>query len=245
MKSTLLFVVLTAAAAAQNGTPAFEVASVRENRTGDGSSNSARVAGNRYTATNVTLVQLLRAAYGVQEFQIAGQPRWAEVDRFDIDARIEQGARLTDWPLMLQALLAERFKLAFHREERTASVYALVVAKGGPKLTAADKSRCPAANGCGFDATPTQIVGTSVAMPQLAIRLSRSIGTIVIDRTGLPGLFDLTLEWPADDRFVGRGASANPAIFTAIQEQLGLRLEPSKAPVETLVIDRAERPTGN
>jgi uncharacterized protein (TIGR03435 family) len=240
----LLIAAATVGVSAQSATPSFEVASVKSNNSGSGNSSS-RGLGNRYVATNVTVVQMLRNAYGIQEFQIAGGPGWVGVDRFDIEGTMAPGSKPADWQPMLQTLLAERFKLAFHRESRQASIYSLVVAKSGHKLTPGDRAKCPNVTGCGFNASPTQIVGESVSMSQLAARLSRSIGIPVEDNTGLTGLFDLKLEWTVEDQFVGRGASASPTIFPAIQEQLGLRLESTRGPVETLVIDRVERPTEN
>ena len=240
--SSLLFWVAlaTAGVAAQNASPGFEVASVKQNRSGSLSSNN-RMAGERYRATNMSLVALLRSAYSVQAFQIAGLPDWAEVDRFDIDARIESGANAGEWPLMLRRLLADRFKLALHREQRQSAIFTLLVAPGGPALNPGDPSKCTGSS-CGLNATPTQIVGENVTMGQFAERLSRSLGTHVVDGTALRGNFDFKLTWPPDDQFGSRGASANPALFTAIQEQLGLRLQSGRGPVETLVIDRAERP---
>ena len=119
------------------------------------------------------------------------------------------------------------------------------MAKNGHKLRQGDPAQCPNTAGCGFNASPTEIVGDSVSMAQLAARLSRSIGIHVVDHTGLPGLFDLKLEWTIEDQFVGRGATASPTIFPAIQDQLGLRLESSRGPVDTLIIDRIEKPTEN
>jgi uncharacterized protein (TIGR03435 family) len=230
-----------AGVSAQSPVPAFEVASIRRNQTGSLNANAARVAGDRYRAENVSLISLLRVAYAVQEFQIADYPAWANVDRFDIDAKMDAGANPRDWPLMLQRLLADRFKLALHRESRQGPIYTLVVGGNGPRLSAAEPSKRSGPGG-DFSASPTQIIGTGVSMVEFAMRLSRSIGVTVVDGTGLTGAFDLKLTWPMDDRFVGRGASANPTIFTAIQEQLGLRLQAGRGPVETLVIDRAERP---
>ena len=234
----------TVAVSAQNAAPAFEVASVKRNNSASGNSSS-RNLGSRYTAINVTVIQMLRNAYGIQEFQIAGGPSWVGIDRFDIEATIPAGSKPGDAQLMLQTLLAERFKLTFHREQRQTSIHSLVVAKTGHRLTPGDPAKCPNTGGCGFNASPTQIVGESVSMTQLAARLSRSIGIHVVDNTGLQGLFDLKLEWTIEDQFVGRGATASPTIFPAIQEQLGLRLESTRGPVETLVIDRVERPTEN
>jgi uncharacterized protein (TIGR03435 family) len=226
---------------AQSPPPAFEVASIKQNASGSLNANAARVAGDRYRAENVSLISLLRVAYAVQEFQIAGHPAWANVDRFDIDAKMEAGANPRDWPVMLQRLLADRFKLTLHREQREGPIYTLVVGSSGPRLTAAEPSKRSNPGG-DFSASPTQIIGTGVTMAEFAMRLSRSMGIPVVDRTGLTGAFDLKLTWPVDDQFVGRGASASPTIFTAIQEQLGLRLQSGRGPVEMLIVDRAERP---
>ena len=224
---------------AQNASPAFEVASIKQNLSGSQNSSN-RMAGERYSGTNVSLISLLRTAYALQEFQLAGSPAWAETDKFDIEAKMESGANARDFPLMLQRLLAERFKLVAHREPRQASIYTLVVTRDGPKFKPGDPSKCTGS--CGFNASGTSINGESVSMEQFAARLSRSIGTHVVDGTSLNGVFDFTLTWLLDDRFSGRGASANPTLFTAIQEQLGLRLQAGRGPVDTLVIDRAEKP---
>jgi uncharacterized protein (TIGR03435 family) len=237
----LCAVMVTAGARAQNALHEFEVASIKQNRSGSLNSSSNRIAGERFHANNASLVSLLRAAYSVQEFQIVGYPAWAEIDRFDIDAKMAAGANAREWPLMLQKLLGERFKLELHREERQAAIFTLLVTNGGQKLKPGDPSNCTGSS-CGLNATPTEIVGENVTMAQLAARLSRSLGTHVVDGTSLTGTFDFKLTWPSDDRFDGRGASANPAIFTAIQEQLGLRLQAGRGSVETLVVDRVERP---
>jgi len=227
----------------QNALPAFEVASIKENKTGSQNSSS-RTAGERYSGTNVSLIGLLRTAYAVQEFQIAGYPAWAETDKFDVEAKMESGANTLDFPLMLQKLLADRFKLVLHREPRQAPIYTLVVVKDGPKFKPGDPAKCSGRSG-GFAATPTEINGGCVTMEQFAARLARSIGTHVVDGTSLKGTFDFKVSWLTDDRFSGRGASANPTLFTAVQEQLGLRLQSGRGPVDTLVVDRAEKPVAD
>ena len=245
MRFSLVVMALTlAVAGVSSQSPAFEVASIKPNAGGSLNANAARVAGDRYRAENVSLISLLRVAYAVQEFQIAGHPAWANVDRFDIDAKMEAGANSRDWPLMLQRLLADRFKLVVHRESREGPIYTLLVAGNGPRLTAAEPSTRTSPGG-DFSASPTQIIGNGVSMAEFATRLSRSIGVTVVDRTGLAGAFDLKLTWPMDDQFVGRGASASPTIFTALQEQLGLRLQSGRGPVEMLVVDRAEKPVSD
>jgi uncharacterized protein (TIGR03435 family) len=245
--ATLLCVALAIGSAyGQPVLPAFEVVSVRPNASGSLESNSGRVAGHRYTATNASLISLLRVAYGIQEFQIAGQPRWADVERYDIVATIPDGGRPEDWRLMLQTLLRDRFKLVTHREQRSGPIFAMMVAKSGHKLTAADPSKCSHPSGsCGFNGSPTQVDGMSVTTGDLAARLSRSIGVMVVDKTGLESKFDITLQWTVEDQFRGRGASASPTIFTAIQEQLGLRLESTTGPVDVLVINSAEKPAAD
>jgi uncharacterized protein (TIGR03435 family) len=230
---------------AQSSGPAFEVASIKPNNSGTTIANGGRVQGDRFTATNATVVQLLRSAYGVQEFQIDRQPEWASVDRFDIAAKLPADGNSDQWPAMLQTLLVERFRLRLHREQRETSVFALVVAKNGLKIAPVAASRCAPPNTCGFSATPTEIVARGQSMEQLATRLSRSIGQTVVDRTGVSGIFDFKLEWTQDDQFRAPGATASPAIFTALDEQLGLRLQSQRAPVAMLIIDGIERPTAD
>jgi uncharacterized protein (TIGR03435 family) len=237
------YLMLAGVAHAQDDRVAFEVASVKVNNSGTTIANGGGVTGDRFTAINATAIQLLRAAYGVQEFQIADQPGWTGVERFDITAKVPAGAQPDQWPIMLQNLLAERFRLKLRREQRERNAYALVVGSRGLRVKPVDSSKCAPPNRCGFNATPTSIVGTGQSMEQLATRLSRSMGETVVDRTGVSGIFDFTVEWTQDDQFRAPGASASPAIFTALTEQLGLRLQAARVPVEMLVIVNVGRPT--
>ena len=237
---------MATAATAQDTRKTFEVASIKPNDSNSGVSNGGRVTGDRFTATNVTIVQLLRTAYGIQEFQIQGGPGWTGIDRFDITANLPAGSRSDEWPVMLQNLLADRFRLKLHREERQTDVLALVVARNGFKLMPLDSSRCAPPNpSCGFSATPTEIVARGMSMDQLAVRLSRSIGQTVVNKTGVSGIFDFKVAWTQDEQFRAPGASASPSIFTALSEQLGLRLQSDRAPIEIFVIDSIERPTAD
>jgi uncharacterized protein (TIGR03435 family) len=222
-------ILMLAAGWAQAPAPAeFEVASVKltqHGRTVDGSSHST--VGNTdqgsFSASNACLQML---------------PDWLKSDdaRYDISAKAPAGASSRQMPEMLKALLAERFKVALHRETRTLPIYALVTAKGGPKLHEA-----PADGHSSTNSRGGHITAQHVSMVDLGDSLSRQLGRAVIDQTGLKGAFDFTLEYAADDADTSR-----PSIFTALQEQLGLRLEATKGPVEVLVIDRAERvPTEN
>jgi uncharacterized protein (TIGR03435 family) len=226
--------------AAGTGTRSFEVVSIHRNMSG-GQNTGIDKRGGRITVTNGSMKTLLRNAYDLQSFQFANEPGWLDSDMFDIVATTGSG---DDIPLdqlkeMLRNLLADRFKLRFHWETRQGPVYALVVAKDGPKLKT-DADGPPRINGQ-RDGHRGSSKGTAAPIALLASNLSNQVKRIVIDKTGLIGTYDWMLAWdpePAED-------STAPSIFTAVQEQLGLKLEAQKGPVETLVIDNAERPTEN
>jgi uncharacterized protein (TIGR03435 family) len=149
---------------------------------------------------------------------------------------------------MLQAVLAERFQMKVHQEDREAPIYALIVAKNGSKLKEATEAGADSLN-----VERGQIIGHSLSLQELAKGLTGgNTGRVVVDRTGLTGKYDFTLTWTPDQGAAppgpDGGATENvpgPSIFTAIQEQLGLKLEPAKGPVKTLVIDHIERPSAN
>lgn len=259
---------------AQDAAPprAFEVASVKPNTSGDFRRAIGPGPGGRFQALNNTLRELVTFAYGIDmsraALQIAGGPPWMDRDRFDIDAVAPGGnATPVEAREMLRALLAERFKLQARRETREVPTFDLVVDRGdgrlGTTLRAStidcDARRAAARRGgpppapagpppnpetlrpvCGLRQTPVRFAGDAVSMTQLASALGAPSGRIVFDRTGLSGYFDLDLEWaPHQDD------PSMPPIFTAIREQLGLRLEGSRAPVEMVVVVSAERPTTN
>ncbi len=230
---------------------AFEVASIKPTaETGRGMSLN-RSPGGRFTTTNATLEMLIEFAYDVRAHQVSGGPRWLESDGFDIVAKAEnENPRTEDLRAMVQKLLEDRFKLALHREKKELSVYTLVIGKSGPKLQRSDKDGTRISAG-GRGRTDFQ----KVSMAMLAQTLSQRLGRTVINGTGLKGDFDFALEWvPGEDepRKKISGVEVHPpsdvsgpSIYTALQEQLGLKLESTKGPVEILVIDRAEKPSGN
>jgi uncharacterized protein (TIGR03435 family) len=263
---------------------AFDVASIKANNP-DGSGN-IRVAiqpqpGGRLTITGANLRMLIRFAYNIDDAQISGGPPWMDSDRYDVVAKGEGNPSMDQVREMLQTLLSERFSLGLHRESKELPVYALVTAKGGPKLkevkddAAATGPTSRMIRGAGENpAGPrrgiammiggtTQIAGI-MSMTQLSQALANLVGRKVIDKTELQGNYDLKLEWTPQPgeisiRGVPPGAGAGggergappPAdpngvsIFTAIQEQLGLRLDPQKGPVDVIVIDSAAKPTEN
>jgi uncharacterized protein (TIGR03435 family) len=244
------------AAAAQE--PRFDVASVRPHRAADDLMFALQFHdGGRLTATG-TLRMLIRTAYRLQEFQVVGPRGWIDDELYDVDARAGGDATPDQMRSMLRALLQERFALALRSERRDAPVYALSVAKPerGARLRPAAET-C-ATSACDIRFSPGVLHARGVTLATLASELSWWVDRIVVDRTSLQERFDLELEWAPDvfpqlplllnspDRPpTGRPDSSAPSIFTAVREQLGLSLEPSRGDVDVFVIDRAERPAPN
>jgi uncharacterized protein (TIGR03435 family) len=219
---------------------AFEVASIRPAK--DDGNQDIDTDRGRFVAHNLTLKRLIGRAWDIDESEVLGGPAWIDSDTYDINAKIpgSDGQWTREKVLnMLQSLLADRFQLAVHRETRQVSGYVLAVAKTGPKMTPAK----PGPDDSNTSSNGTYLKATNVTMELLARRLSRNrdIGKVVVDKTGLTGKFDFELEWaPAQAE-----TDDHAGIFTALQEQLGLKLESAKVPVEAVVIDRAEKPSEN
>jgi uncharacterized protein (TIGR03435 family) len=185
---------------------------------------------------------LISRAFGVAEFQIERGPGWIDTEKYDISARADTPLEMSREELRpcLQALLEERFRLKFHRETKQGSVYSLLVGKNGPKLTehsGAGTSAISSSSGSG----KADITGTKVTMARLSEYLSGQAGRPVIDNTGLSGEYDFRVEWATDEAI----GSSGPSIFTALQEQLGLKLDATKGPIEMIVIDGAEKASAN
>jgi uncharacterized protein (TIGR03435 family) len=220
----------------------FEVASIKPTAT-QGSFTVDFLPGGGFSTRNVTVHNLLRTAYGLQDYQISGGPGWIDSAGFDIQAR---AAASTGEPpreqvlKMIQALLADRFHLALHRETRQLPIYALVVGKGGSKLQAADSNATPSRT-----LKMGQLITQKMSMTTLADLLTFDLERPVRDETGLKGDFAFALEWTRGLAESDAGPSSRPSLFTAVQEQLGLKLESTKGPVEVLVIDRVEKPSEN
>ena len=229
----------------------FEVASIKPNKS---NSNSMRISSNNgvWRATNTTVKTLLINAYEVLPEQIIGVPSWADSDRFDIEAKAELD-EAADKPgvanqnkVRLQGLLASRFQLQVHRETKEWQSYVLVTGKKRTKLTPAvdGKSSMQSNNGhMEFKASDLE---------NLARNLAFRLGRPVVNQTGIEGKFDFTIDFePEDGRVPGKEnpisgvETSRPSLFTAVEDQLGLKLESRKAPVEMLVVDRIERPSVN
>jgi uncharacterized protein (TIGR03435 family) len=214
----------------------FEVASIKRAVPDAGGSSGEDGRNGVLRVYNVTLKRCIRYAYAMPEGQILGGPKWIDDLRFDIIARADHPAGEPELLTMLQPLLADRFNLEFHHESRTISGYALTLAKGGIKATVSDPNRRSGANGGrGF------VDAVAFPVSELTIRLSAVLGRPVIDMTGDKRRFDIHLRWTPDDT----ATSDSPSLPTALQEQLGLKLEARKVPVDVLVVDRAALPSDN
>jgi uncharacterized protein (TIGR03435 family) len=246
----------TAATATPTASPEFEVATIKPVKEPNPNRMNDHEEGRRFTTHYASLRDLIQMAHSLDRQQVAGGPTWVASDEFDVDA-VGDGIGKQDgnqmvWQEMLQKLLADRFKLTFHYEQREMASYELVVAKGGPKLKVADPNGQPN-KGCNH-------LGDCFFVKVSLAEFARFMGFVVmdkpvVDKTGLAGEYDITLKWTPDwSQFASMGVhvpppednpNAPPGLFTAIEEQLGLRLVAQKIPAEVFVIDQAERPTEN
>jgi uncharacterized protein (TIGR03435 family) len=239
---------------------AFEVATVKPTPPDwrGGRFNRMETA-HQFVAKGYALKILIAAAYNLFPGAISGGPAWIDSDLYDILAKTPGEVRPSrdEQMSMLRKLLADRFNLIFHREPKEFSIYALSVAKGGPKLKESTVSPDASPEGpppLVFALSPggARLPGRNATMPELASVMQRSaLDRPVVDKTGLSGRYDFDLEWTPDEtQFGGNVATGNPDLpkpdlFAALQQQLGLRLEATKGPIQALVIDRVERPSEN
>ncbi len=216
--------------------PRFEVASIKPGAPGVPGPNIYNPTRERFAVESITTKALIAYAYDVREFQISGGPGWLRSEEYTIVARPEGDAGRERILAMVQNLLAERFRLTVHHESKEMPVLELAIAKGGSKLQPSSGTAGPEVRG-----GRGRLIARNVTMEMLAAQLAgRVLVRPILDRTGLTGTFDVNLEWTPDEN-----PDAGPSIFTALEEQLGLKLETRKGPVDVLVIDRVERPTEN
>ncbi len=225
---------------------AFEVASVKHvppPAPGQGYSSSMKLAPGRLMGINVSLKKLIMNSYEVRDYQLSG-PDWLDSELFDIVATMPRETTSEEAIRMIQALLAERFHLTMHHEARELPVYALVIGKNGTKLKEVGYGNSST------NSSPGKIVANKALMSNLANLLSRQFERPVIDMTGLKGFYDFELQWTPDEGAAmpkpGEGgaltdSATGPSLMVALQQQLGLKLEMRKAPVDILVIDRVDR----
>jgi uncharacterized protein (TIGR03435 family) len=246
---------LTAAMATAGERLEFEVASLKPTPPGATGYSILPVPGGRLRANNITLKRLVAVAYSVTDYQIFSDIRWFETQGYDMEAKAAGPAALPQLRLMLQSLLDDRFQLKIHRETKEMSIYSLVPAKGapgGPGLVKTADGDCTASVGdqpalpngtpCGVvNLGRGRINGQRGRISQLCDRLSTLLGRPVVDKTGLTGNFNISVTWTPDPEMELSG----PSLFTALQEQLGLKLVPGKGPVEVIIVDAADRTAGN
>ncbi len=220
--------------------PSFEAVSIKPNDLGGGHADDEYSPG-RWNA-RMTTRYLIEVAFGVKDFQVLGGPAWLDQSNYEIVAKAPTPVELTRPVLRpyLQSLLADRYHFKFHTISKEFPGYALVTAKNGSKLTPHTGSGGPGTSSNG-NARKITSSGTAVSMADFADFLSRRIDQPVVDDTGLKGIFDFKLEWSKDDT----GEATAPLIFTALQDQLGLRLEARKVPMEVIVVDSVDKPSEN
>ena len=229
------FLALTLAQAQTPTAPApqFEVAAIKPSLA-DPSNSAMNTGHGRVQAINVSLKRCIQGAYGVGPNQVVGGPDWLDSDRFEITAKADQPVGDAALMVMLQALLAERFHLTMHKESRPLPAYVLEIAKGGPKLEKGEGENASTSNGRG------DIVARNATLDHVADIIGRQMDRPVLNRTGLAGVYNLRLQWALEG-----SKQDGPSIFTAVQEQLGLRLRAEKTPVDVIVVDHAEKPAEN
>jgi len=280
-RALVVFLILCGSAIGQNNSrPEFEVASIKPAAPDARGMFFRRAPGGRIDLNNMPLKEMITIAWQIQPFQVSGGPPWLDSTRFDVSAKPENNSKQSDILLMIQALLEDRFQLKTHRETKEQSTYALVMAKKdgklGPRLNQPKEGGCtpfdpskpptppepgklptPACGGMRMG--PSSLTASSTPIERLIPTLSRLLGRTVVDKTGLTGNFDISLEWAPDDSQAlqlppdapkpppsdAPAGTTGPSIFTALQEQLGLKLESQKGPVEIFVIDHAEKPSEN
>jgi len=225
--------------------PSFAVATIKlhdPSSSRQGFNNS----GDRVTIRNENLANLMQFAYAIHPRQMANLPDWAFHDSYDIEGTTDtpDEPSLRQQQEMLQKLLADRFGLKFHREQREMDAYAVQIAKGGPKLKpTANPDAEPDQQGNGHGTEQT-IKYTSASMQDFAFGSQFFLDRPVVDQTGLSGRYDFSYRYTYDEEHA-TDPNAPPGLFTAVQQQLGLKFEPVKAPVEVFVIDHVERPSAN
>jgi uncharacterized protein (TIGR03435 family) len=261
--SIALLILIGAPVVAQSPTavasPAYDVVTIKPNDSGGGTSFSTR--DDSFHATNMSIRQMLVYSFGIRDGLISGLPGWAESARFDILAKIvdyDPKVKLSreQRRAMLGVVLAERFHLKLHTQIKQLPVYELTVGKGGPKFEPTpatvpggdalpNDGPSPGSTGINPSNGTASLTGNTVSMSILATDLSEQLDRTVIDRTGLNGVYDFHLRWTADNASQVVAEDAPPSLFTALQDQLGLRLQPGKGPVKTLIVDHLEMPAGN
>jgi uncharacterized protein (TIGR03435 family) len=239
-RNSTLAVCLCAATIAW-GQESFEAASIKQHPGVITRSSDPAVTGNRVTATASTLMDMIYTAYHVRPDQVVGLSGWTASEHYDLEATAGHAITVEQMRAMLQTLLAQRFQLQVHRETREIPMYSLALGKNGPKFKESTIDETPKSSIMG-DGVGMHMVVAKGTMAQLASRLSSNgAGRPVMDKTGLTSIYSFKLDWVNDTAAAGE----LPSLAVALQEQLGLKLEPAKGPGEFIVVDHVERPSAN
>jgi len=252
----LIVALFTAAAVFAQTAPAFDAASIKLSTAPPGSASEIREDTGRIAGRNVTLKRCIRGAYDIPESRIVGGPKWADEERYDIDAKSAGPAGGHELMAMLQQLLAERFSLKLHHGTKQLPVYEMVVAKGGIKMKDAATDPAPPQLGKGEDGKPLSTLRWSKnttlmqaysmkSLTNLLTMPAAQVGRPVLDKTGLTSTYNFKFDWSIYSATAAAGNSTTedaPSIFTALGE-IGLKLQPATASVETIAIDHVERPS--
>lgn len=233
-------------AMAKEADPDWEVATVKASDPSDTRGQHIGMQGQHVMLLDTTVEQFLLLGYGVQRSQLAGEPEWAKTTRWDVNglSDVEGQPSWRQLQGMIRKILVERFGLQLHHEQREMAVFALTVAKSGPKMianTSDPNGWMEQQNGGTRDRHVEALKNASMA--DLALILQFHVDRPVVDQTGLKGRYDFKLQWTLDD--AQTAADAPPELFTAIQEQIGLKLDRVRLPADVLVIDKVERPGAN
>lgn len=232
--------------------PSYEVATIKPSQPDE--NKTVQVRGTRLFTADTSLVDLMMFAYGVHPLQIDGGPDWLRTEKFDLLVQPDLPGRpsTAQMKFILQKLLADRFSLKFHHAQKELPVYEIVAAKGGPRLTPTT-SAGTATNTAAVGFRDGAMTVQNASMAEFASLMQRYVGLErpIVDGTGIAGKHDFKLSWTPDSTPVDGGSprpaksDAPPGLFTAIQEQLGLKLQPAKEPTDVLVIDRGGKPSEN
>lgn len=248
----LIFVAATASAQttpvkpmAADAHPSFAVATIKPHDP-DSKRQGFDAVGDRYTIRNQTIVSMMMFAYSIHWHQVVNAPAWAGSDRFDIEGTTDTPGQpnLRQQQEMLQKLLADRFGLRFHHEVRTLPVYAIEIAKAGPKLQPPAHPEADPDQDASSHGTEVTVRITNGTMADFVLGMQFFFDRPLLDRTGIAGRHDFTLRYTYDEAHV-TDPNAPPGLFTAIQEQLGLRLDAVKAPIDVFAIDSVAQPSAN
>jgi uncharacterized protein (TIGR03435 family) len=217
--------------------PSFEVATIKPSDPQHVGAQMFSPSPGRFTAMTATLKDLVAWSHGVRRFQVSGGSGWFDSDHYDISARADGAPAFATLRSMTRTLLEDRFQLKLHRETRELPVYELRLGKNGSKLHEVSSA------GLGVGFSKGRLNGKGTDMATFVQVLSDQVDRVVLDRTGLAGFYEFTLSWTPDEAQLAE--EPGPSLFSAVQEQLGLKLEPARGPVEILVVDHAEKPDAN